>query len=181
MCVCGKHFSVAHALSCGTAGYAIMKHNELRDITACLVQDVCYDVSTEPRLQPLSNENLEGSAIREESARVDVAARGFWGDGSQKAHFDIRVFNPCAQTYLTMEPQAVYLRQEKEKRRQYQQQNCEVGHGSFTPSSLIFLSSLCKKKMKHTIFIPLCIRHIFHPPRLVFFRFPYLSQLAAVH
>ena len=55
-CVCGKHFSVAHALSCGTGGYAIMRHNELRDITARLMQEVCYDVSTEPRLQPLSNE-----------------------------------------------------------------------------------------------------------------------------
>ena len=52
------------------------------------LQEVCYDVSTEPRLQPLSNETLEGrSAIREENARVDVAARGFWGDGSQKAYF----------------------------------------------------------------------------------------------
>ena len=99
------------------------------------MQEVCYDdVSTEPRLQPLSNETLEGrSAIREENARVDVAARGFWGDGSQKAYFDIRVFNPCAQTCLTMEPQTVYLRQEKEKRRQYQQRICEVEHGSFTP------------------------------------------------
>ena len=62
-----------------------------------------------------------------------MAARGFWGDGSQKAYFDIRVFNPCAQTYLTMEHQTVYLRQEKEKRRQYQQRICEVEHGSFTP------------------------------------------------
>ena len=59
-----------------------------------------------------------------------MAARGFWGDGSQKAYFDIRVFNPCAQTYLTMEPQAVYLRQEKEND---QQRICEVEHGSFTP------------------------------------------------
>ena len=89
--------------------------------------EVCYDVSAEPRLQPLSNETLEGrSAIREENTRVDVAAHGFWGDGSQKAYFDIRVFNPCAQTYLTMEPQAVYLHQEKEKRLQYQQRICEV-------------------------------------------------------
>ena len=111
-----------------------MRHNELRDITAHLMQEVCYDVSTEPRLQPLSNETLEGrSAICEENARVDVAARGFWGDGSQKAYFDIRVFNPCAQTYLSMEPPAVCLRQEKEKRQQYEQRICEVEHGSFTP------------------------------------------------
>ena len=32
-----------------------------------------------------------------------------------------------------LEPQTVYLRQEKEKRRQYQQRICEVEHGSFTP------------------------------------------------
>ena len=91
------------------------------------MQEVCYDVSTEPRLQPLSNETLEGrSDIREENARVDVAPRCFWSDGSQKAYFDTRV-------YLTMEPQTVYLRQEKERRRQYHQRIWEVEHGSFTP------------------------------------------------
>ena len=109
-CMCGKQtISVAHALSCGTGGYTIMRHNELRDITARLMQEVFYDVTTEPRLQPLSNKTQERrSAICEENARVDVAARGFWSDGShvQKAYFDIRVFNPCSQTYLTMEPQA---------------------------------------------------------------------------
>ena len=36
-----------------------------------------------------------------------MAARGFCGDGSQKPYFDIRVFNPCAQTYLTMEPHII--------------------------------------------------------------------------
>ena len=114
-----------------------MRHNELGDIAARLMQEVCFDVSTEPRLQPLSNETLEGrSTLREKNARVDVAARGFWGDGSQKAYFNIRVFNPRAQTYLTTEPQVVYLRKEKEKRRQCQQQICQVEHGSFT--SLVF-------------------------------------------
>ena len=93
-----------------------MRQNELRDITAPLMQKVCYDVSTEPRLQPLGNETLEGrSVFCKESYRVDVAACGFWGDGSQKASFDIRVLNPCAQIYLTMEPPAVCLRKEKEK------------------------------------------------------------------
>ena len=73
-----------------------------------------------------------------------MAARGFCGDGSQKPYFDIRVFNPCAQTYLTMEPHIVYLRQEKEKRRQYQQRICEVEHGSFTPLVLSTNGQSCK-------------------------------------
>ena len=79
-CVCNAPFDVEHALSCKRGGFVLVRHNELRDLTADLLQVVCNDVEIEPQLQPLSGEHLHHrTAIRDESARLDVKARGFWG------------------------------------------------------------------------------------------------------
>ena len=53
-CVCGHDFSVNHTLSCPTGGIPSIRHNEIHDITASLLAEVCHDVSTEPLLQPLT-------------------------------------------------------------------------------------------------------------------------------
>ena len=61
-------------------GYPAIRHNEIRDLTASLLSEVCHNVSTEPHLQPLEGEPLRGtSASVENSARLEVAADGFWG------------------------------------------------------------------------------------------------------
>ena len=50
-------------------------HNELRDITAELITEVCHNVSTEPTLQPFTNEHLvHRTGNREDGTRLDVAA-----------------------------------------------------------------------------------------------------------
>lgn len=139
-CVCGQPFNINHALSCPTGGYPSLRHNEIRDITARLMEEVCYDVSIEPTLQPITGEFLQGRCTnREDNARLDIAARGFWGCRVQKAFFDVRVFNPSAQSHRNLQVQSVYQRHEKEKRREYQQRVCEVERGSFTP--LVFAAS----------------------------------------
>ena len=33
-CVCGKSFSIEHALSCARGGFLTLRHNEIRDLTA---------------------------------------------------------------------------------------------------------------------------------------------------
>ena len=53
-CLCGKPLNVEHALSCPTGGFPIIRHNEIRDITASLMTEVCHSVSVEPLLQPLT-------------------------------------------------------------------------------------------------------------------------------
>ena len=79
-CSCGQQFSVEHALSCKTGGFPVVRHNEVRDITATLLTEVCHEVKTEPHLQPLSGESLSyRSANTEDSDRFDVAMYGFWG------------------------------------------------------------------------------------------------------
>ena len=139
-CVCGKNFDTGHAMSCPTGGYPTLRHNELRDITARLMKEVTYDVTTEPVLQPITTEQLSGRcANREDGARLDIAARGFWGCGAQRAFFDVRVFNPSAPTHRDTQPSTLYQRNEREKRRQYQERVCEVERGSFTP--LVFATT----------------------------------------
>ena len=60
-CACGNNLSVEHALSCAKGGFPSIRHNEIRDLTATLLTEVCHDVCIEPGLQPISNEILTGA------------------------------------------------------------------------------------------------------------------------
>ena len=77
-CACGKSFTVDHALSCLKGGFIHRRHDEIRDLLAAAIDEVAYDVSTEPALAPLTGEVLPPSANSADDARVDIAARGFW-------------------------------------------------------------------------------------------------------
>ena len=78
-CVCGSSFSVQHVLSCPRGGFPIIRHNELRDLTAHLLTEVCHDVKTEPDLQPLTGKTLNHtSANSSDGARLDIAVNGFF-------------------------------------------------------------------------------------------------------
>ena len=56
-CVCGKKFSVDHAFSCSHGGFPSVRHNEVQDITADLLTEVCHGVGIEPHLQPITKES----------------------------------------------------------------------------------------------------------------------------
>ena len=103
-CVCGKGFSVDHAMNCPTGGYPTLRHNELKDFTANALSEM-YSVVCEPSLQTLSGETLTFSTvIVEDGARLDVSADGFWGGCHQRAYFDVKVFNPTALYCATSVP-----------------------------------------------------------------------------
>ncbi len=75
-------FSVDHAMICHMGGIPTIRHNEIRDITATLLTEICHNVATEPLLQPLTNESLaHRSANTEPKAHLDIRARGFWSTG----------------------------------------------------------------------------------------------------
>ena len=79
-CVCGKRFSMDHAMNCPTGGYSTLRHNELRDFTANTLSEVCSSMCVKLSLQTLSGETLTFStAIAEDEAHLDVSADGFWG------------------------------------------------------------------------------------------------------
>ena len=133
-CVCDKTFSVEHALSCPHGGFPTIRHNEIRDITAHLMSDVCHNVGIEPPLQHITSETMSyRTANVEEGARLDIKAQGFWGNDRQCAFFDVRVFNPLAHTYHFLPMATCYRRNEQEKRKAYDQRVREVEHGCFSP------------------------------------------------
>ena len=112
-----------------------MRHNEVRDITATLLTEVCHGVTTEPHLQPLSGEPLSyHSANIQDGARLDVAMYGFWGGRFEKAFIDVRIFNPMQCPINCHGPlSSVYRKHEQEKRREYDQRVREIEHATFTP------------------------------------------------
>ena len=133
-CECGNSFNVEHALSCRKGGFPSLRHNEIRDITASLLTEVCSEVCTEPDLQPVTPDQLDGaSANSQDGARLDVSANGVWGGRFQKTYFDVRVFNILACSNKNQALAAVYRKHELEKKRVYQQRILEVEHSSFTP------------------------------------------------
>ena len=84
VCVCDKTFNVEHALSCPYGGFPSIRHNEIRDITAHLMSDICHNVGTEPVLQPVTDERLTYRTVNlEDGARLDIKAQGFWGNDGQ--------------------------------------------------------------------------------------------------
>lgn len=131
--VCGHTFSTQHVLSCPTGGYPSIRHNEIRDITANFLTEVCHNVTIEPHLVQVTDEQFRNrSTIRGNEARLDIAANGVWGGRFERAFFDVRVFNPCARSNAG--PIAsVYRKHEQEKKRMYEQRIREVEHSSFTP------------------------------------------------
>ena len=119
-CVCGKSFTVQHAFSCSCGGFPSIFHNELRNLTAELLSEVCTDVGIGPALQPLDSKPLQyATANREDGARLEVVARDFWGPNRQHAFFDIRVFNPFASSYSRSPLSQYYVTIEQEKRHAY--------------------------------------------------------------
>ena len=74
-------------------GFPTIRHNEIRDLTANLMSEVCHDVCVEPGLQPVTGEILNGASGKtEDGTRLDIAGNGFWGDRHEPAYFDMRVF-----------------------------------------------------------------------------------------
>ena len=94
LCNCGTSFSVDHAMTCHMGGIPTIRHNEIRDITATLLTEICHNVAIESLLQPLTNESFaHRSSNTEPNARLDIRARGFWNTG-QDAFFDVSFFLP---------------------------------------------------------------------------------------
>ena len=100
-CPCGSAFTVEHSLSCPKGGFPTIRHNEIRDLFAELIRDVCPNVEIEPTLQPLNGEAFKyRSTTTDDKARLDIAANGFWGGRFERTFYDVLVFNPYASSYL---------------------------------------------------------------------------------
>ena len=140
-CRCGAQFETNHVFMCRHGGNPTKRHNELRDVLADLLREVCTDVATEPQLQRLSGEQLPASANTQDEARLDIRAKGFW-DRQQAAFFDERIFYPAAPSYRNSTLKSVYRQHELKKRAEYGQRVRDVELGSFTPLVLAIGSGM---------------------------------------
>ena len=131
-CPCGKKYDVGHAMSCMKGGFIYSRHDDVRDMLASLLKDVCHDVQVEPHLETLMGEVLPGGTNSSDEARLHVSERGFWQRG-QRTFYDVRVFNSFAKSYLNQKLDTAFRSDENEKKRQYNQRVTEVEHSSFTP------------------------------------------------
>ena len=136
-CGCGAKNSVDHTLNCKLGGYITMRHNNLRDFEASLLTEVCKDVKVEPELLPLGDSGTR-STNEAEKARLDVSAVGIWST-MERTFLDVRVFHPNSPSYLNTAPAQLYIQQEREKKRMYNDRILQVEKGSFSP--LIFTTT----------------------------------------
>ena len=98
-CSCSSNFDIQHSMNCKKGGFICIRHNDLRDLTANMMSEVCKDTEVEPKLTPLSGEELrDRTSNNSNKARVDIGTQGFWERG-QQAFFGLRVFDPNACRY----------------------------------------------------------------------------------
>ena len=103
-----KFFTTDHAMVCRMGGCSTFHHNEIKDLMATLLTDVCFNVAMESHLQPLMGETFQlASTNTDDGVQLDVQARGFWRS-HQDAFFDIRVFNANAPSSCSRSLGAAY-------------------------------------------------------------------------
>ena len=125
VCACSSPNSVDHALSCPKGGYSSLRHNQIRDLEAHWLSDVCKDVRTEPPLIPLTGEQFPyKTANTDDGARLDISARGVW-NSMDKTFFDVRVLHLGAKSNWN-DLQKALLKHEQEKKRTYNERVLEV-------------------------------------------------------
>ncbi len=107
-----------------------MRHNALRDLNAELQSEVCKDVVTEPRLLPINDEEVNGTAA--DRAAPDISSRGMWST-FERTFYDVRVLHPNAPSYMATPMPKLYERHEQEKMKKYSSRAITVERASFTP------------------------------------------------
>ena len=135
-CPCGQPFTLTHSLHCTKGGYTHLRHNEIRDTYAKLLDEVCHDVEIEPKLQSLEGESFHNkTTTTEDDARLDIKANALWGGRFSPTFFDVKILNAHAKSC----PKTIsdsYKYHESVKTLKYQQLFLDVEHSSFVP--LIF-------------------------------------------
>ena len=121
-------------MPCVKGGFPSIRHKGICDLKGTLLTEVRKHVCTEPEIQPVIGEVLDGATANSQSGpRLDIAANGFWGGSLERTYFDVRVFNPHAPSNMNTSLLACYKRHERCKKRAYEQRICEIEHSSFTP------------------------------------------------
>jgi len=104
------------AFSCSCGGFPSIHHNEIRDLIASLLSEVCSGAGVESALQPVEGEPLQfATANIDDGARLDVVARTSGVKIGSVHFFDVQVFNPFACSYFCSPLSRCYQSHECEK------------------------------------------------------------------
>ena len=123
-------------------GFPSLRHNEVRDLTARLLTEVCNDVQIEPELQEITTEVIpERSANTNKGARLDIS---LWGGRRERAMMDVRVCNPFAPSNSNSTLDSCFTKHEREKTRVYGRRVREVEHATFVPLVMSATGGLAK-------------------------------------
>ena len=123
-CACGTSFSISHVFSSPIGGFPSIRHNEIRDLTVGFLTEVCNDVKIELELQPTSGEALSRTTSNNaDSARLDIAVNGFWGERHERTSQDKRVFNPHASSNRTSSSCVKHEKEREFKNSKYERQS----------------------------------------------------------
>ena len=76
--------------------------------------------------------NKARGANKGSDARLDIRAPGFWAR-EQSAFFDVRLYQPNAESYKNLTPEQIYKLHEDNKKRLNSSRVLEVERGTFTP------------------------------------------------
>ena len=63
-CICGKDYTITHHLAYETGGFSIKRHTEVRDYLALRLNEVCADVSIEPQLVQVTEDETTSTKRR---------------------------------------------------------------------------------------------------------------------
>ena len=149
-------------MNCQCGEFPSIHHNELRNITAELWTETSSNVLIEPPFQPLTGEQLSNqSSNTEDNTQVDIAASNVWSP-SDRAFFDVRVYNPFSITDIRSTLKASHRRNEQEKRGHYDSRICRVEHGTFIP--LVFTTAGGMGPAATTFYKRLAFNLSDHPP-----------------
>ena len=112
-CPCGQKYDTTYALNCKKSDFVTIRHNSIRVNEANLLAKIHTDLETEPSVQPIEGEIVNG--IPGNNARPDFRARGVWRDG-QNAFFYVQITNTNSASQHNVKTEKVFLRHQKEKK-----------------------------------------------------------------
>ena len=71
-------------MDCKKGGFVHARHDNLRNLEAALLSEVCKDVVSEPHLQPTTGEEFDLRSVNtDDEVGLDVKARSFYRQGPE--------------------------------------------------------------------------------------------------
>ena len=110
-------------MGCKKGGFISIQRNDLQDLTANMILEVCKDSEIEPNLLPLSGEELHVITLNNSNkAKTDTRVHG--------SEFNLRVFDLISCRYCNKTLQQCYVMKEQEKKRTCNERILQIDHST---------------------------------------------------